>query len=328
MGGPPICHEPTVHEVLLQDQDCEPIFRNSGWLDYFLKLIEFNKEIVREFTCTLSNGEAQVLVSAFPSLQAPKSSMPRKKDEYSKPIIQPPFHKCNRNPERVENMVIEEPLTSREQENLENLEKPGSPLEPSSSMISSEQNIHVVEEPLQEEATLGVPSQSLRKTRAATQKERGKEKQVDMEHKEEKSKSENLPPHLAKKRKVVNPVSLVTIEVIEELATRSSPAAEKGKSWRSSGRLRKKLKNQDQSTEPNITILIESLEQEQHSPLHNYIPPSQPNEPQREQEKEEELQNMEEQELQLQEGGELQNIEQPQKEVGFERLDNLASAIE
>lgn len=58
MGGPPIRHELTVHEVLLQDQDCEPIFYNTGWLDYFLKLTEFNEEIAREFTHTLSNGEA------------------------------------------------------------------------------------------------------------------------------------------------------------------------------------------------------------------------------------------------------------------------------
>lgn len=58
MGGPRIRHEPTIHEVLLQDQDCEPVFRNNGWLDYFLKLMEFNEEIVREFTRTLSNGEA------------------------------------------------------------------------------------------------------------------------------------------------------------------------------------------------------------------------------------------------------------------------------
>lgn len=59
MGGPPVRHELIVHEVL-QDQDCEPIFRNSGWLDYFLKLMEFNEEIMREFTRTLSNREAQV----------------------------------------------------------------------------------------------------------------------------------------------------------------------------------------------------------------------------------------------------------------------------
>lgn len=48
--------------------------------------------------------------------------------------------------------------------------------------------------------------------------------------------------------------------------------------------------------------MIDSPEQEQHSPLHNDIPPSPPNEPQRELEEEEELQNMEEEkELQLRE---------------------------
>lgn len=60
MGGPPICHELTDHEILLQDQDCEPVFHNSGWLDYFLKMIEFNEEIAREFTHTFLDGEGQV----------------------------------------------------------------------------------------------------------------------------------------------------------------------------------------------------------------------------------------------------------------------------
>lgn len=60
MGGPPVHHEPIVHDVLLQDQDCEPKFRNSGWLDYFLKLTEFNKEVAREFTHTFFGGEDQV----------------------------------------------------------------------------------------------------------------------------------------------------------------------------------------------------------------------------------------------------------------------------
>lgn len=60
MGGPLVRHERTVHEVLLQDQDCELIFHNSGWLDYFLKLTKFNEEISRELTYTLSDGEAQL----------------------------------------------------------------------------------------------------------------------------------------------------------------------------------------------------------------------------------------------------------------------------
>ncbi|XP_057867996.2 uncharacterized protein LOC131075186 [Cryptomeria japonica] len=60
MGAPPIHHEPTVNEILLQDQDCEPLFRNSGWLEYFLKSTEFNEKIVREFTHIFSDGEAQV----------------------------------------------------------------------------------------------------------------------------------------------------------------------------------------------------------------------------------------------------------------------------
>lgn len=72
---------------------------------------------------------------------------------------------------RVENMVMEEPLPSQEQENLE---KPCSPLESSSSLISPKQNIPAAEEPLPEEATIGVPSQGLRKNRAATRKENGK----------------------------------------------------------------------------------------------------------------------------------------------------------
>ncbi|XP_059075476.1 uncharacterized protein LOC131875382 [Cryptomeria japonica] len=158
--------------------------------------------------------------------------------------------------------------------------------------------------------------------------EKRKEKQVDIEHKEKKSKNENLPPPAAKKRKILKSVPVVTVKVVEELATGSSLSIEKGKSQRSSDRLRKKFKSQDQPTKPNITILIDSPQQKQHSPLHDDIPPSPPNEPQRDHE-EEELQNIEEErELQLQEEGELQDIEQPQKEVVFERLDNLTSTVE
>lgn len=60
MGGPPVRHEPTVHDILLQDQDCEPKFRYSGWLDYFMKLTDFNEEVAREFTCTFFDGGDQV----------------------------------------------------------------------------------------------------------------------------------------------------------------------------------------------------------------------------------------------------------------------------
>lgn len=59
---------------------------------------------------------------------------------------------------RVENVGSVEPLPSQEREKFENLEKPGSPIEPSFSRISPEKNVPVIEEPLQEKSTVGVPS--------------------------------------------------------------------------------------------------------------------------------------------------------------------------
>lgn len=281
MGGPPIRHEPIVHGVLLQDQDCEPVFRNSGWMDYFLKFTEFNEEIVRQFTHTVSNGEAHVKglrvvateeriveVTGLP-IEGEKYSDSKdarnKKAEFTRPgdpplVVdrqgarreslspewravalyvlkyltckgrfsclhshhfkllshmchvrrmnvprllynllsisatetqkgRPHFvsHHClikilvekflrdvspmlwNEFVEtrmfRVEHIVIEEPLPSQEQENLV---EPSSPLEPSSSLKSSEQNLPATKEPLQKGAEAGVPPQGSIKTRAST----------------------------------------------------------------------------------------------------------------------------------------------------------------
>lgn len=100
-------------------------------------------------------------------------------------------------------------------------------------MKSSEQNLPAAEKTLQKEATSGVPPQGSIKTRVATRKEKGEEKQVDTEHKEKKSKIENVPPPVAKKRFFLKPVPAVTVEVVEELAIGSSPIAKKGKSRRS-----------------------------------------------------------------------------------------------
>lgn len=60
MGGLPVLHESTMHYVLLQDQVCKLEFCNSGWLNYFLKLTEYNEDVAREFICTFSDGEAGV----------------------------------------------------------------------------------------------------------------------------------------------------------------------------------------------------------------------------------------------------------------------------
>lgn len=76
------------------------------------------------------------------------------------------------------------------------------------------------------------------------------------------------------------------------MAIGSSLATGKGQVRRSSGRLRKKHKIQDQSTEPKLTILIDFPEQDQYNLLQHDIPPSPSNEPQMEHEEEEELQNM------------------------------------
>lgn len=169
---------------------------------------------------------------------------------------------------------------------------PGSPLEPLSSLKSLAQNLPVAEEPLHKEAETMVPPQGLRKTRAAAWKEKGKEKQVDIEKEDRESKNENVALPMAKKRRIIKPVLTKIVNVVEEVDSRSRLAAGKGKVQRSSGRLCKKHKSQDQSTKPKITILIDSPERDQYNPLQHDIPLSPSNEPQREHEEEEELQNM------------------------------------
>lgn len=134
-------------------------------------------------------------------------------------------------------MGLVEPLPSQERENFENFERPGSPIEPPSSRISPEKIFPIVEEPLQEEASIGVTSQSLMKTRVVARREKGKGKQIDTEKKEEKSKSGDSTSLVAKKRKVTKMVSLATTKVAEELAIGSSPATTKEKSQRRSDKL-------------------------------------------------------------------------------------------
>lgn len=66
---------------------------------------------------------------------------------------------------RVDNVGPVELLPTQKWENFENVEKTGSHIEPSSSRMSPDQNVPEAEEPLQEEASVGIPSQSLMKTR-------------------------------------------------------------------------------------------------------------------------------------------------------------------
>lgn len=49
MGGSPIKREPTDHTLILQDQDCEPLYKVCGWLDYFLKLHTYGDNVALEF---------------------------------------------------------------------------------------------------------------------------------------------------------------------------------------------------------------------------------------------------------------------------------------
>lgn len=60
MGGHLIRHEPIDHSILLQDVLHVPLFRQYGWLDYFLKLRAFNTDIAEEFTRTFHDEEAKV----------------------------------------------------------------------------------------------------------------------------------------------------------------------------------------------------------------------------------------------------------------------------
>lgn len=60
MGGAPIHHEPVIHDALLQDNQCEHYFWTYGWINYILKLTDFNEKIAQEFMCTFSKGEASV----------------------------------------------------------------------------------------------------------------------------------------------------------------------------------------------------------------------------------------------------------------------------
>lgn len=58
MGGAPIHHEPVIHDMLLQDVQCEHYFCMYWWIDYFMKITDFNEEITYEFMCTYNKGEA------------------------------------------------------------------------------------------------------------------------------------------------------------------------------------------------------------------------------------------------------------------------------
>lgn len=60
MGGAPIRHEPVIHDALLQDNQCEHYFQTYGWINYILKLTNFNEEIAQEFMHTFSEGQASV----------------------------------------------------------------------------------------------------------------------------------------------------------------------------------------------------------------------------------------------------------------------------
>lgn len=60
MGGDPIHHEPTVHDVLLQDSLYEHYFRRHSWIVYFLKIRDYNEEIASKFMHSFNEGEAIV----------------------------------------------------------------------------------------------------------------------------------------------------------------------------------------------------------------------------------------------------------------------------
>lgn len=69
MGGAPIRHEPIIHDMLLQDVQCEHYFRMYGWIDYFMKIIDFNEEIAYELMLTYNEGEAFVKGLRFISIE-------------------------------------------------------------------------------------------------------------------------------------------------------------------------------------------------------------------------------------------------------------------
>lgn len=85
MGGSLIRNEPTTHTIILQDQICEPKFRQYCWMDYFLKLNGFDNDIALEFSQTFSNGEAMVKglkVNAIEEHIAEVSRLPMEGEKY------------------------------------------------------------------------------------------------------------------------------------------------------------------------------------------------------------------------------------------------------
>lgn len=60
MGGDAIHREPSMHKEILEDPMVIPIFTRVGWLEYFLKLIEYDNEMERDFAGTLKYDEATV----------------------------------------------------------------------------------------------------------------------------------------------------------------------------------------------------------------------------------------------------------------------------
>jgi len=52
--------EPSAHKEILEDVLVLPLFTKVGWLDYFLKLTEYDNEMAKEFAATLWYDEAIV----------------------------------------------------------------------------------------------------------------------------------------------------------------------------------------------------------------------------------------------------------------------------
>jgi len=53
IGGDVIRREPSVHKKILEDVLVLPLFTRVGWLDYFLKLTEYDNDMARDFIATL-----------------------------------------------------------------------------------------------------------------------------------------------------------------------------------------------------------------------------------------------------------------------------------
>lgn len=49
MSGDPIHYEPTNHNIVHGDANSLPFFERSGWIHYFLRLNEFDHEIMEKF---------------------------------------------------------------------------------------------------------------------------------------------------------------------------------------------------------------------------------------------------------------------------------------